>query len=468
MENENKICPDCETNILKTELEIQNNRCNRCNKRKRTCNELRVSRGLEPIPYVPLKFITNPSSIPEEENIIEEVMEDEPSKESEKIENKTALLTDKSLALFCQLLNKGVDSYPILWKVYNQICVDNDLHPIAYEKFTKQLKDNYIFSSNALAWKFKLEKEEELNSLIDNIELYKQKWLNIDLGNELQQIIDNFEWPNDIKEKLFMSEIVDSVINKSEIEPEVENKNTITNEQVENEVNSILDRKYNILKCNRFPKYKAEDYIKLFEMLKDLNENYYTYVNNLCKQYEIMNKYQLDILHEIENENIVEGDNYLQRKLKYLRALRRDSEYGLAYLNITKPYVLYTETKQFDPILKQLREERKRRLNPVYIPNVDMDSIEKYDWCIKASLNSKKTLNDPLLKEEVDKEYKLFNVITEVAGNNFGAFKTWKEEIQALNEQDAIAKALNKLEEIKKKNKSFYWSTPLRVIELRR
>ena len=54
---ENNVCPDCELYELHTTKEFENNRCEKCSKRYRAATTLRISRGLQPLPYIKIKDI---------------------------------------------------------------------------------------------------------------------------------------------------------------------------------------------------------------------------------------------------------------------------------------------------------------------------------------------------------------------------------------------------------------------------
>ena len=52
---QNSVCPDCELYELHTNKELENNRCEKCSKRYRATTIMRISRGLQPVPYTKIK-----------------------------------------------------------------------------------------------------------------------------------------------------------------------------------------------------------------------------------------------------------------------------------------------------------------------------------------------------------------------------------------------------------------------------
>ena len=92
------------------------------------------------------------------------------------------------------------------------------------------------------------------------------------------------------------------------------------------EVNSIMTKKFRSLSCSLSRDYDTADYVNMLDMLIYLVENGQTIINNRKNQQNIMNAYQSDLLHEMENAIAEPGDTYLSDKMHIVRNYRRHFE----------------------------------------------------------------------------------------------------------------------------------------------
>lgn len=235
-------------------------------------------------------------------------------------------------------------------------------------------------------------------------------------------------------------------------------------EKAKQDVLNTLNRKYKLMMCNIDFTYTIDDIIKALNMFKDLNSHLSEYMGKLRQQYYIINEYQDDIVHEIENESY--EDIYLFKKLKSLRTIRRQSKYNSICLNILNKYKKEDiDIETITDIINELKQQKQYEEKPIYIPKVDMDIVDKYDWGQRPSLTSKKVHNPNIRKEIPDTE-KLYLVETEISGGGYGVFNKYVRKIQAQSEEEAITFMENILERKKQYNNQIYWTTPIKAKEI--
>lgn len=289
----------------------------------------------------------------------------------------------------------------------------------------------------------------------------------------IQSYYPNLEVTTEKVEKLLMKhsiifkEIpVEDYIEKDETElpvPQVEIEQEIDDrfEPIRKEVNSVVSKKFKQLDCELQRNYTTQDYINMLEMLHYLSSN----VDNIIKarrdQHDIMNAYQSDALHENENEIAKPGDTYLSDKLHIIRTQRRYYEYDCADLSIMQDTLYEIAKLPISNIIKSLTNILQNRNNPIFIPMVDCNMVDKYQWASSGTLSSAK-VNKPILtsnrklnkdaSSQGEETYsparngnKLFRVSCELSGGGYGAFRHWHRDYFAYNEEIALSKGRNDL-----------------------
>lgn len=157
-------------------------------------------------------------------------------------------------------------------------------------------------------------------------------------------------------------------------------------EPIKQEIKQVLDRKYRQLGCEIERNYTIDDYINFLDMWSYLS----VHCNNLIRirndQHDIMNAYQNDIIHEMENVVAEPGDTYLQDKLHIMRNERRYYEYDKNDLTTLQPLFETSDNVKILEIKQRLENIRDKRQNPIYIPVVDTGMIDKYNWSIARNI----------------------------------------------------------------------------------
>lgn len=241
---------------------------------------------------------------------------------------------------------------------------------------------------------------------------------------------------------------------------------------IHEEVNSVMERKCKALGCNLDRNPQTTDYVDLLDTLLYLCENVDKIIKARRDQYDIINAYQGDVLHEMENEVVQEGDTYLVDKMHVVRNRRRYFEYDCNDMLQMRRFLQGIDTSALKISLGQLKRAVKTRQNPKFIPVIDTGLVKKYDWAINGSLQNAK-MNKPLLVTNAKmgkstavtpttagpivrsatrntRKLKTFRVSCELSGGGFGAFKKWHKDYNCINEDIAKSYAeadLNKLKE---------------------
>lgn len=301
------------------------------------------------------------------------------------------------------------------------------------------------------------------------------------------------------------------------------------------EVDGVSDAKFRMEHCQLNRNYESQDYINTIEnLMKMSTENcdlldylgdierlvYITsngqdIVNKRRSQQNIMNAYQSDVIHEIENVISEDGNTYLSDKLHIIRNYRR--YYEMDYRNVAtlrpirdnmataleklnEAFKLFKESldpKLLQGVLDNLKRNQNYVENPVFKPMVDTTMIEKYEWVKPMDTTSAKskisvvhynpdgfnkgTVNNgrPVtrigmgantpptnqLKARVRKSLKIFRVSCKVSGGGYGVFQTWYRDYECTNKDTALAYAKNTLNQLSQTRKGMVF-TDLDVVEL--
>lgn len=223
-------------------------------------------------------------------------------------------------------------------------------------------------------------------------------------------------------------------------------------EQATEDVDGILRRKYRLLECFAEKCYSTKDYIDILDTLIYLCENITTHIAKTINQYDIMNSYQNDLLHEVENtESELQQDTYLLCKLRYLRHIRRLKQYETEDLKTIKSFIDTINTHKLKLTKNKLKALQEKRGNAKFIPMVDIKMVPKYDWAEYGSWTDKK-IHKHILTTPVPTEVS-YRVTAEVSGSGFGPFAKWGECYNCKNEETALELAKQDLEKLKKEKK---------------
>lgn len=301
------------------------------------------------------------------------------------------------------------------------------------------------------------------------------------------------------------------------------------------EVDGVSDAKFRMEHCQLNRNYESQDYINTIEnLMKMSTENcdlldylgdierlvYITtngqeIVNKRRSQQNIMNAYQSDVIHEIENVISEDGNTYLSDKLHIIRNYRR--YYEMDYRNVAtlrpirdnmttaleklnEAFKLFKESldpKILNGVLENLKKNQNYVENPVFKPMVDTTMVDKYEWVKPLDTTSAKSrisvvhynpdsfkkgtsnngrpvtrigmgANTPptnQLKASVRKSLKIFRVSCKVSGGGYGVFHTWYRDYECTNKDTALAYAKNTLNQLSQTRKGMIYND-LDVVEL--
>lgn len=300
----------------------------------------------------------------------------------------------------------------------------------------------------------------------------RKKISDIDLKEVINEQINKYQNKekviDDNKEK--EDKVVSEIINDKNLEVNKNETDIRSIEDIEKEVNTTLDRKYQKMHCNFSFNYTLDDLIKCITMIQDIKINGGAYFNDGSSKYDILNGYQEDIIHEIENIddiNNVEYNDYLLKKLNIFRNIRRVVKNNGRYLKIIEPCFknLNIDNKILEDTLKELKKEKEKLENPSYIPSVDSTMTDKYDWAISPVPTSRKCIGNPVVRNEVDKKLKSYKVTCLVSGAG-RVFSNWSYTYNDYNEEGALNQARNFWEIEKKKKGGNLLITNLKAYEL--
>lgn len=250
--------------------------------------------------------------------------------------------------------------------------------------------------------------------------------------------------------------------------PEQTSENRFIN--VIEEVNNTTERKFKLLNCYLPQDFNTNDYIEMLNNLLYLATNTKKIFDNRVHQEDVMNAYQADIVHEIEQEVSKPGDTYFQDKLHILREKRRRCKFDAEDIDILKPFLDTIDIKQLQKVLSVIENKSKQREGMYYIPVVDMKMNTKYKWAkmgtIASTKNHKRILTSRRTMKS-DRTLRTYRVNCKLSGGGFGAYHNWYRDYQVANPDIAMSYAYNELAQLAKVHQGMVW-TQLTVHQVNR
>lgn len=266
---------------------------------------------------------------------------------------------------------------------------------------------------------------------------------------------------------------------------------------IRDEIDGVLATKFRRQNCSLPKDYDTNDYVNMLEMLLYIKENSATIIKNRRSQQNIMNAYQSDMLHEMENAVAKDGDTYLSDKMHIIRKYRRHYECDYKDVATLRPLIESIDLDTLKKVLNNMKKNQTFVEQPVFKPMVDTTLIDKYEWAQPIDPNSAKakiavgsynpnaftqnngtnerpvtrigmTPNTPptnQLTARVRKSIKRFRVSCKVSGGGYGVFKDWYRDYECTNKDTAMAYAKNTLNQLSQNRKGMIW-TDLDVVEL--
>lgn len=249
---------------------------------------------------------------------------------------------------------------------------------------------------------------------------------------------------------------------------------------IREEVNSVMQKRFRALGCSLSRDYDTTDYINMIDMLIYLVENGQTIVNNRRSQQNIMNAYQSDILHTMENTIAEDGDTYLGDKMHIVRNYRRHFEMDYRDVATLRSLRESLDVSMLKTTLTNLKKNLNYVENPVFKPLVDTTMADKYEWAKDIDSNSAKsnisvtkynptgfqkantingrpitrigmgsnTVPTSQMNSKMQKKLKVFRVSAKVSGGGYGAFTNWYRDYECSNSKTALAYATNTLNQL--------------------
>lgn len=482
------ICPDCNSEYITPRRMTQKGKCELCERREK--HLLKVGKSY-------IKII----NLPETEK--KAVLSRRKTMKSTSNKNKPQSTVKKPNN------TKGQErkySNELLQYSYNAL---ND--GVEYETLFQMIKDEFGLEVtkkglNSALWRFKNNKyknKEEYktnkNKLKTANPIIRTVIINKDEQTPSKEEVTKDSTQNTQTEEIKQEEVKKDITNEFDINISKEQNIADTYNNILNEVNNIANTKFTAMDCRQEEKYTTDTYIKVLNILLDLCEHRGQILSNRQKQHDIMNAYQNDVLHEVENLDIYDTDNSLLLKLKTVRDKRRYYEYDYNDVGILKPFLETIDLNKLKMVLGQLNKFKEVRENIVYKPNVDITMTEKYDWVIKTKSTNESdikqtkitstiteignvnqpnnkikpkfkqqlrpgqsfaqeviTTQENIKNNKVSKRapnVKKFKVTCELSGSGYGAFSKWERQYTCLNDELAKSFAEQELNQIKAKNK---------------
>ena len=465
--NSGVLCPDCGIEIISIEKYTSGQLCNSCSHRKAWALKKNET-------YVKYKDLTQK----QQEKIIQQRTYNEHHRETKKqmmISNdNNENITDLDAIEYKVTTNSsnhkgGKRLYPD--EVYDYIIQNasplvstQELYeqiierwPEIAETFTKIKLGKYLY---ARSLPFRRLTDDEKNVIMAQARTKRSE--KIEPIKEELNVKNNLETVNIELNGMSNTKQFEDVVNTSETEIE---EDKLYDEEarfkpVIDEVNEVLNKKFDEVGCNLECNYSIQDYIDAFRILRFLVKNYKDVTQKRNDQWDIANKYQEDIVHTMENEISKPGDTYLQDKMHVLRDIRRGYELDKISVDHMKQFLSSMErrTNEFTTIIEFLEKQKSRKDTPKYVPNVDDSMIGKYDWVQSTNPSTTKLMQKPLLVTNSKQNKKAGNPVfiatCYLSGGGYGTFKKWTKEV-SFPTQDEAQRAIDlELDTIKKKNKN--------------
>ena len=487
MEKKDILCPDCASTYISEKQYTKFGKCMSCYRRE----YMSKNNNVEYIKFVDLSDeekvrITRQREI--KRNSSQKIrnsnkVENKQIEKKIKSKNRTQLYTDDVIEQIKSIANKETTPKELLDKL-------KELYPD--KNFTNSNLNNIIVRHNIPHSSKRGRKAVKEENTITETLLETESFINKDQDNVVIGVINEgglsintdvscFEYSKEAR-------LLDKTIEKDEPERFI---------PIREEVNSIMTKKFRSLGCSLSRDYDTADYVNMLDMLIYLVENGQTIINNRKNQQNIMNAYQSDLLHEMENAIAEPGDTYLSDKMHIVRNYRRHFE--MDYKDVATLRQL-RESLNLD-MLKATLVNLKKNLNyvenPVFKPLIDTSMIDKYDWVKSIDSNSAKSnisvarynpnsfknantingrpvtrigmgANTPptdQLSSKLQKKLKVFRVSAKVSGGGYGVFTNWYRDYQCNNSKTALAYATNTLNQLCNNKKGMIYND-LSCVEL--
>lgn len=423
---ENNVCPDCELYELHTTKEFENNRCEKCSKRYRASTIMRTSRGLQPYPYIKIKDIKDSKEYVDFYNnyiqkcnkTITTKKEQVQSKDKNTVQKRNRIPTElsKKIKSFLKEVTEASDQFTSK-QLYLLVTSKFPDYTTSYESFIKFVSSNKFPHLTI----YGAQPDTTLNTVIPS--------------TVTDTYVDTTDLGEIHKKRLLVIQKEDK-----DIQTNKEQKFDNECEKLKTDIQNILTRKYQKLGCPLEMKYSIEELIKTFEILQDLKQNCNAYITQLSKQHYATDGLQNDILHEIENEDPIPGDNTLQIKLHILRDIRRDLEFGSQYMTNIKPFMdnLSCGLGPIQNVIKGLKNSKRLRQNPIYIPRVDMSIPDRYDWGVQPSSVNNICNTNEILRCEINPNQCCYEFSCELSGGGYGVYKPFKRRYLVPTPEEAV------------------------------
>lgn len=278
---------------------------------------------------------------------------------------------------------------------------------------------------------------------------------------------------------------------------------------IKDEVVSVLGERFKQDNCDNELNYLVSDYINLLEMFEYLTTKIDTILMQRNKQLGIINSYQTDVIHEMENEIADDGDTYLQDKMHIIRDYRRYMEVDILALSKLRPILKLikgaihpsnpnnlTDLKSINGCLSELKAILRANTQPKFAPRVDVGMAQKYDWAVmKNSVNKREVkangdilkpttsianpvrvvsnkavatpANSPIVMsarsnrnycrlsltpDEEKNGFAIYRVSCKISGGKYGVFSSWYKDYKATRQEMAIAWAQQEFARMKSAN----------------
>ena len=320
----------------------------------------------------------------------------------------------------------------------------------------------------------------ELNDDVDNSNI-------LDIDENIVDIsVDNLD-VIDVKEPIVDNQIIINSVNvvDDRFKP------------IKDEIDSIINLQFKQAQCSLNRDYTTADYVNMLEILLYVVENGSTIVDHRRKQQNIMNAYQSDMIHEMENTIAKPGDTYLSDKMYVIRKYRRHFEQDYRDIATLKKLRDSIDITMLKETLTNMKRNLNQVENPIFKPLIDTTLIDKYDWAqpldpdsAKAKISvvkynpndfrknvtvqgrpvtrigmTEKTPPTSQLNARTRKSLKIYRVSCKVSGGGYGAFTNWYRDYECDSYKTALAYATNTLNQLSKNKKGMIYSD-LDVVEL--
>jgi hypothetical protein len=443
------LCPDCNEEYIDKSRLKEYGKCLKCQRRETMCR----TKQMEYVPYV---------NLPEDEKArLKKLRADRLRWGSHKEDKPTQVTPVEVKRTFGGPTIYTPDVIEKIKTVANEQIGVSELSKIVQSMFPEKkitvANLNYVVKANNIAHKCKANKvvhTAELKTVEEADKQVQEDNEEVFIPQEYVEDIDTTPYPE-------ANDVIDESAEPARFIP------------IHEEVTKVLEKKCKSLGCNLERNPQTTDYVDLLDTLLYLCENVDKIIKARRDQYDVINAYQGDCLHEMENEVAAEGDTYLSDKMHVIRNRRRYYEYDCNDLLQMRRFLQSVDVSSLKISLGQLKRAVKTRQNPKFIPLIDTSLVKKYDWAINGTLASPK-MNKPILITNLKanktvatpatqavttptpartvgrpKKLKTFRVSCELSGGGFGAFKKWHKDYSCITEDIAMSYAEQDLSKLK-------------------